>query len=229
MGPRNANNGDMFAALAGVFVCIGIFFVILLIVLCFFLATLQKTQREVSPRNRSIEPGMVWLILIPIFNIVWMFVVVIKLAESLRAEYKSRGLSYRNESFGYSAGMVWCVCNIAQSAVSFLANVAQAPALSLISLLISLTGLVCWIVYWVQMAGYGRVLREGGRGRDYDDDEESSYIARRRRHRGDEDFVDDDYDDEDDRGYNRRSRGDEDQSQRRRPRRPQRDDDEEYE
>ena len=90
------------------------------------------------------------------------------------------------------------------------------PVLMVVGLVVMalwLTGFVCWIIYWVQMAGYGRRLREGRRGyrtgsveedyddefrgplRDRDDDEfdESADFDRPRRRRR-EDDEDGDFD-----------------------------------
>ena len=36
------------------------------------------------------EPGMVWLMLVPCVNIVWQFVIAIRVPESLRNEFRDR-------------------------------------------------------------------------------------------------------------------------------------------
>ena len=40
----------------------------------FYLITLQSTLNEVSLKNRRMNPGEVWLMLIPIFGLVWQFI-----------------------------------------------------------------------------------------------------------------------------------------------------------
>jgi hypothetical protein len=100
-----------------------------------------------------------------------------------------------------------------------------------------LVGFVCWIVYWVQTAGYGRRLRErshryrsGSVEEDFDDE------FRPPRHHGDDDDFDDDGpprrrdpDDGEGRGFDfnrgRRRRDDEFDDDADRPRRRGRDDD----
>src|ERR1043166_8109214 len=64
--------------------------VIAIVVAIFYLLTLQKALNRVSPRNRLMEPGMVWLSLIPLFNIVWAFFVAIRIPDSLRNEFLAR-------------------------------------------------------------------------------------------------------------------------------------------
>ena len=62
--------------LAGIFMLVLIFMGIVLIPGIFFALTLQKAILRCAPENRTITPGMAWLILIPLFNLVWNFILV---------------------------------------------------------------------------------------------------------------------------------------------------------
>lgn len=55
-----------------------------------FLLPLSKCLKEVAPDNRTIEPGQLWLNLIPVFNVVWWFISVSRFSESVRNEARSR-------------------------------------------------------------------------------------------------------------------------------------------
>jgi len=68
----------------GTFSLIVIAFVIFLIPTILFLLTLQNTLKRVCKKNRMIEPGQVWLNLIPLFNIVWQFIMINRIADSLK-------------------------------------------------------------------------------------------------------------------------------------------------
>lgn len=65
---------------------------LLLLVLLFLLPTifyflsLQRALEAVSEKNRKMPPGQVWLSLIPVFNFVWMFIVVNRIGESFALE-----------------------------------------------------------------------------------------------------------------------------------------------
>lgn len=209
----NAPIGGMMCAL----VCILVILAVVLAIYIFFCLTLQRTQQEVRPRNRLIPPGTVWLHLlhlggsIPLVGIVigiaasiWDLVMVIKLAGSLKLEFEDRGWRTDGESFGRTIGVVWVVGQLAALplgfAFGFFAPQIQTAGARLAILgalaVFGITMLVCWIVYWVQMASYGRRLREGrGRTRrggveeDYDDE----FYARRRGPDDDRD-IDDDFD-----------------------------------
>lgn len=113
--------------------------VIALVVYILYLITLMNTLNAVSQENRRLTPGLVFLLLIPLFNLVWNFIVVTKIRDSLQAEFAARNL--QGTGFGFGIGMAMCILYIVSliPIIDFLA----APA-----------ALVCWIIYWVQIAGY---------------------------------------------------------------------------
>lgn len=127
-----------------------VFLVVLVIVLIpyiFYLLTLSRTLKQVAPHNQRMTPGEVWLVLIPLFGLVWHFFVVGRIADSLAAEFRQRGILIDEERPGYKAGL-WML---------ILPLIGFIP---FIGFLASLAGLVFWIIYWVQIAGYKRKLEE---------------------------------------------------------------------
>ena len=128
------------AGIAGIVMVFLIVFAIFLIPYIFYLLTLQKAFNRCAPENRALAPGLVWLLLIPLFNLVWHFLVVINLAKSLEAEFQKRGIAEEPKP-GQTIGMVMCILN-ACSIIPFL------------GILCSLVALVCWIIYWVKIAGF---------------------------------------------------------------------------
>ena len=123
------------AAGLGIFTGALIIFAILLIPLIFYCLTLQKALNRCSPECRAMNPPMVWLLLIPLFNIVWQFIVVLNMAKSLGAEFQKRGIA-ADPNPGQTLGLVMCVANLICGPV----------------------GLVCWIIYWVKIAGYSNQI-----------------------------------------------------------------------
>jgi hypothetical protein len=124
-----------------------------LIPMIFFLITQQNTLKVIQPQNRAMAPGEVWLQLIPFFNFIWQFVVVIRISNSIRNEFQFRAdnsllglphpglVSEMNKRPTYDIGMAYCiltVCTIIPVLGSFAA----------------IAGLVCWITYWVQLSNY---------------------------------------------------------------------------
>jgi len=102
-----------------------------------YLWTLYKALSLCSPDSRTLSPGMVWLLLIPLFNIVWQFIVVSRLSSSLHNEFEKRGM-HEHPAPGRSIGIATCILFIFG---------ASPP------------GLVCWIVYWFKIDRYSNKLR----------------------------------------------------------------------
>lgn len=55
-----------------------------------FLITCQRLLEQVSPENRRMPPGNVWLMLIPVFNMVYNFIMNARMSDSIRAEILAR-------------------------------------------------------------------------------------------------------------------------------------------
>jgi hypothetical protein len=132
------------ASLAGIFIGMLIACAILLIPLIFYLLTLQRALNRCSPENRAMSPGMVWLMFIPLFNIVWHFFVVINIAKSLGAEFQKRGM-VEEPNPGKTIGLVMCI-------------LACCGIIPLLGILCSLGAFVCWIIYWIKIAGFSGKL-----------------------------------------------------------------------
>ena len=154
----------VFAGLLG-FVCL--ILAAAIVVLVFYLLTLQKALNRVSRRNRLMEPGLVWLQLIPLLGQLWQFFVVVLIAGSIKKELETpRGDSIIGLSDVYAAsssgrkptlgiGIAYCILNA--SAVLMLFASTNVP---LRDGLLSLGGMVCWIIYWVTLAGYKKKLKQ---------------------------------------------------------------------
>ena len=186
----NAGAEDAMAGMMGVFVAVMcVAGLIGLAIQVFFLLTLSKALHRVRPELRTIEPGQVWLNLIPFFNLYWIFVLTSKVPDSLGREFRERRMHRRGENYGAEVGKWYAICTIA-SIVPFV-NYVAGPA-----------ALICWILFWVKIAGLSSELVADGEydGDDGDDD-------RPRRKRRDDD---DDADEDDDRPRRRRRRDDDD-------------------
>jgi hypothetical protein len=126
--------------LIGMLVVVGI----LLLPAIFYLLTLQKAFQRCSPENRAIQPGLVWLMFIPLFNVVWHFFIVLRLATSLDAEYRKRGIPEEPQP-GKNLGLAMCI-------------LVCCSFIPLLGILCSLGALVCWIIYWVKIADFSNKL-----------------------------------------------------------------------
>ncbi|QEL21040.1 hypothetical protein PX52LOC_08169 [Limnoglobus roseus] len=180
------------------------FFMMLLVIIgvvlaiqILFLLNLSRCLQQISPRNRDIEPGSVWLWLVPFVNLVWMFIVVNRVSSSLKNEYRDRGWRVRSD-FGSSVGLTYCGCVL-------------ASIIPVVGAIFGLIALVCFCIYYRQIAGYKTELVENS-GPEGDDRRDEGRSRRGSRRYADED---DDYDDRRDRRDRRGDRYDDDYDDRR--------------
>jgi hypothetical protein len=119
--------------------------VLLLIPTIFYFISLQKALEAVSPENRQMPPGQVWLSLIPLFNFVWMFFVVNKIAQSFQLE--CYGLNIPVKELKPTQGI--------GNAKNILHLCALIPV---VGELASLGFIVCWIIHWVKVNEYKNLI-----------------------------------------------------------------------
>jgi hypothetical protein len=127
----------------------------------FFLLNLANVLKQCSPQTRKMPPGQVWLYLIPIFGIIWIFIMVARIADSVAAEYHNRQMPCPEKRPGYAIGLTMAILGVG----SFVRNVGKYGHINflyLFGLLLTFAYLVVLIIYWVKMAGYKNELRRSG-------------------------------------------------------------------
>ena len=167
------------------------FLLALFVLFIFFFLSLSKALSRCHWRNRTMEPGQVWLNFIPLFHLVWMFITVSRVSDSLRNEFYDRGWHRRDEDYCRGLGIAVCVLGIAW-------------IVPYLGLMFMIGWLVCFVIYWVKIATFSGQLAAGDQYDDddeyedeidetpRDDDRESRRRVRRRKH---EDDHDDGYED----------------------------------
>jgi uncharacterized protein (DUF2062 family) len=87
----------------------------------------------------------VWLELIPLFNLVWQFINVVNVSNSLKRELEFKGIKIDEQRPGYSIGIAFCVLSCC-SVIPFL------------GILTGIASVVCWIIFWVKVSNYKNML-----------------------------------------------------------------------
>lgn len=111
------------------------FLALLLVPGVLFLITLQNTLNIISPENRKMQPANVWLMFIPFFNLVWQFILIDKIAQSIGAEHIRLNIPLKDPKPTYSIGLAWCICN----------------CFFIIPLIGGLAALIMFVIYWVKI------------------------------------------------------------------------------
>jgi hypothetical protein len=123
-----------FFAIAVVFLVIGV---------CYIL-TLRRALLLCAPANRAASPDSPWLLLIPLFNILWQFILYPRISISLEREFRQRGLPIEREP--------------ARSLGLALAILHACSLIPLVNFFTGIAALVCFILYWSKISGYARQL-----------------------------------------------------------------------
>ena len=134
-------NNEAFELLLGIGIVIILFTALIgIVVAVLYLLNLQNLLKRISAENRVVEPGNVWLMLIPIFNLVYAFILYPKISESIKNEFLKRGLSDSGD-FGKSLGTAMAVLGLC----GFIPVLGGFDSIAI---------LVIWIIYWVKMSEY---------------------------------------------------------------------------
>lgn len=110
-----------------------------------FLKTIQSTLERVAIENREMSPGSVWMMLIPLFNIIYQFIVAQRLADSLRNEFASRQMTVEEERPTYALGLSMAITNCLMF-------------VPVIKTLASLVVLVLFVWYWIRIVKYKKLV-----------------------------------------------------------------------
>jgi hypothetical protein len=140
MAPTNA-----FAALLGGSLLLAglVLLALCLLPLVFYLLTMQRALTLAGKEHRNLEPGMVWLMFIPLFGLVWQFFIVKHVSEAVRSWAAANGKEVADGGWaiGLTAAILFC-CGI-------------VPVLGILA---SLGGLVCLIIWWVKVANFNTLM-----------------------------------------------------------------------
>ena len=89
--------------------------------------------------------------LISIFNLVFQFYMVNKIADSIEAEFKSRSLSVEPRPT-YQLGLMMCIC-------ALVSIVQKVPMLAFFAQIAGIAGFVIWIVYWIKITEWKNKIK----------------------------------------------------------------------
>lgn len=140
---------DALAALLGggclvaILVCVGIAFIPLI----FYCLSMQKALNLAGRENRAMEPGLVWLLFIPVFHLVWHFFVVKNVSDAAKKWAQAHGQDVGDG--GWSIGLTACIL----SCCFFI---------PFLNFLCAIGSIVCVIIWWVKVAGFNQMMSSQG-------------------------------------------------------------------
>jgi hypothetical protein len=142
------------AAAAGIFAVMGVLMilgaVLGLAILAFICYLLSSCFKRIPQQHRKMEPNMVWLLMIPCFNLVWNFFVYPRLSQSFKSYFDSVNDTTVGDC-GAQIGLIYAIC-AACCIIPYL-NMLAGPAT-----------LILLIIYLVQMNGLKNKIPLSGPG-----------------------------------------------------------------
>lgn len=117
-----------------------------------YLITLQHTLAAIAIESRTMSPGHVWLLLIPVFNIVWQFILVNRMADSIKNECLRLNIATGEERPTFSLGLTMTLLYLGSLVLN------QSDTLPLLGAIGSLAAIICWIIYWVKINRYKNLI-----------------------------------------------------------------------
>ena len=134
--------GDVFITAAWIFLS-----AILIAIWVLFLLTVYRTFKECDKQRRDLKPGLTWLAIIPFFNLVWDFVIVLTLSSSLEKELKARALPHERfpaRDLGLALCITLLIPMISVAIVAYFAFIA---------------GLIIFAIYWYKVYTFLTLLK----------------------------------------------------------------------
>ncbi len=119
----------VFAAVLGFALIILAIGIAINVVIC---ALLSSAFKRVPPPFRKLEPGLVWLLLIPCFSLIWNFFVFPRFSQSYRGYFDASGRTDVGDC-GAAVGLAYCVTCVC-SLVPYLGCVTGIASLILLIL-----------------------------------------------------------------------------------------------
>ncbi|MGB7160576.1 MAG: hypothetical protein WBD40_21100 [Tepidisphaeraceae bacterium] len=115
-------------------------FLVVIAILVFIYYLLYSALKAIPPEHRRMEPGQVWLLLIPVFNLVWNFFVFMRIPESYQSYFHSRGRTDVGDA-GKNVGLWYsiCACCAVIPCIGFIPGIASL--ILLILFLVKIMGL----------------------------------------------------------------------------------------
>ncbi len=75
----------------------------------FYIRAISKALSVIEPAHRKQAPGMAWLLLIPVFNVIWFFFLLKAIKQGFEEMTETRLLSQRIDT-GYHYGIAMGCC-----------------------------------------------------------------------------------------------------------------------
>ncbi|HJO94206.1 MAG TPA: hypothetical protein QF753_12455 [Victivallales bacterium] len=113
--------------------------IIVILKICFLLS-LYKSLQLAGHKNRRMTPGLVWLNLIPVFNLFWLFYTCAKVAEAIKNKLDKKG-----RDGAWKVGLAYCI-------------LIWLSFIPYIGIFFTVLCIIMWLFYWTKIAAYNKLM-----------------------------------------------------------------------
>jgi hypothetical protein len=124
-----------------------------------YLLTLRKALARCADQSREASPNSVWLMLIPIFQLGYHFVLVRQVSKSLGNELTRRGIAKAGVEPGKTLGLYTCILFVIVACLEAFSSQLGKAGLTFVEIAALVAAWVCWILYWVKVAKSSAMIR----------------------------------------------------------------------
>ena len=127
----------------------------LLITFVLSILTVYQTLKLCSKHNQRVDPALVWLNLIPLYNLIWSFYFNPKFSDSLKKELEERQGESAYDGYAFWIGLIY-----PSFALLYVIYWVFIPIyIPYLSILLFFGFLIAWIVFWYKVMEYKKQLQ----------------------------------------------------------------------
>ena len=139
---------------------LGIAAIVNIVITILFCRSLIKTLSFIRSENKTIQPAIIWLLIVPVINYIVNFIVVFGMSKSIAEELKSRDFE-EEERPAFSSGLAFAILSLASLAVVLF------PIPSSLTVLVAVVGfsqIFFFVQYWMKIIWYKNILEKDETG-----------------------------------------------------------------
>lgn len=125
-----------------------LYFIVQYTILFFYLRQVSRLLYAMQPASRKLNPGIVWIGMIPVFHLIWPLILNPLVCSSVRAELESRKKDEYGD-YGMVLGIVYPVMMLTGGYIPYIGRFVTAGSFLL------------WFLFWMRLNDYKRRIEEG--------------------------------------------------------------------
>ncbi len=121
-----------------------------------FAITIFNILKTIRRHDKTTNPNIAWLILVPFIDSLWNFYIVNKISKSISQVYIDLGKEQPEFKPTFGFGIIMSICIFLFTLLIIIPKVAPV---AIFQSLLSLVGLLFWILYWIKVSKYNKKLK----------------------------------------------------------------------